>query len=204
MVRRIKMLHKLLLRLLAATSLAALIANPAAAQTLLSQGKSAVASSTEGGFTAALAVDGNTGSRWASNYNNAEWIYVDLGASYAINRVVLNWEAAYGKGYQIQVSDNATNWTTIFTTATGNGAIDDLAVTGTGRYVRLNGVTRGTGYGYSLWEFQVYGAPVTTNNLLSRFKTTTASSQEGPWAASNVNDGNTTTRWGSNFNDAEW
>lgn len=198
------MLHKLLLRLLAATSLAALIANPAAAQTLLSQGKSAVASSTEGGFTAALAVDGNTGSRWASNYNNAEWIYVDLGASYAINRVVLNWEAAYGKGYQIQVSDNATTWTTIFTTATGDGAIDDLAVTGTGRYVRLNGVTRGTGYGYSLWEFQVYGAPVTTNNLLSRFKTTTASSQEGPWAANNVNDGNTTTRWGSNFNDAEW
>ena len=200
------MLHKLLLRLFAALSLTALISTPgiAAAQTLLSQGKTALASSTEGGFTAALAVDGNTGSRWASNYNNAEWIYVDLGASYTINRVVLNWEAAYGKGYQIQVSDNASTWTTIFSTTTGDGAIDDLAVSGTGRYVRMNGVTRGTGYGYSLWEFQVYGAPIAANNLLSKFKNATASSQEGPWAASNATDGNATSRWSSNFTDAEW
>jgi hypothetical protein len=176
----------------------------AAAQTLLSQGKTTVASSTQGGFGASLAVDGNTGSRWASNYNNAEWIYVDLGASYTINRVVLNWEAAYGKGYQIQVSDNATSWTTIFSTTTGDGAIDDLAVSGAGRYVRMNGVTRGTGYGYSLWELQVYGTPTATNSLLSRGKNAVASSQEGPWAASNATDGNTTSRWGSNFNDAEW
>ena len=198
------MLHKLMLRLLAATSLAVLIATPAVAQTLLSQGKTAVASSTEGGFTAALAVDGNTGSRWASNYNNAEWIYVDLGASYAINRVVLNWETAYGKGYQIQVSNDATNWTTIFTTTTGDGAIDDLAVSGTGRYVRLNGVTRGTGYGYSLWEFQVYGAPVTTDSLLSQGRVPTVSSQEAGLAALNATDGNLNTRWGSNFTDSEW
>lgn len=200
------MLHKLLLRLLATLSLAALIATPgiATAQTLLSQGKTAVGSSAEGGFTAALAIDGNTGSRWASNYNNAEWIYVDLGASFTINRVVLNWETAYGKGYQIQVSDNATNWTTIFSTTTGDGAIDDLTVSGSGRYVRMNGITRGTGFGYSLWEFQVYGAPVTANSLLSRGKVPTVSSQEGPWAALNATDGNLSTRWGSNFTDAEW
>jgi hypothetical protein len=27
-----------------------------------------------------------------------------------------------------------------------------------GRYVRMNGVTRGTSYGYSLYEMQVHGA----------------------------------------------
>ena len=150
------MLHKLLLRLLAATSLAALIANPAAAQTLLSQGKTAVASSTEGGFTAALAVDGNTGSRWASNYNNAEWIYVDLGSSQAISKVALKWEAAFGKGYQIQVSEDKLNWTTISTVTNGDGDVDEVAATGTGRYVRVLGTARGTGYGYSLFNFEVY------------------------------------------------
>lgn len=200
------MLHKLLLRLLAAVSLAALMTTSgiAAAQTLISQGKTAVASSTEGGFAAALAVDGNTGSRWASNYNNAEWIYVDLGASFNINRVVLNWETAFGRGYQIQVSDNGTNWTNVFSTTTGDGAIDDLTVSGTGRYVRMNGVTRGTGFGYSLYEFQVYGSPVSSNTLLSRGKNAVASSQEGPWSANNVIDGNLSSRWGSSFTDAEW
>ncbi len=200
------MLHKLLLRLLAAISLAALISTPsiAAAQTLLSQGKPAVASSTEGGFTASLAVDGNTGSRWASNYNNAEWIYVDLGAPFTINRVLLNWEAAFGRGYQIQVSDNGTNWTTVFSTTTGDGATDDLAVAGSGRYVRMNGITRGTGFGYSLYEFQVYGSPISSTTLLSRGKNVVASSQEGPWSASNVVDGNTGSRWGSNFTNTEW
>ncbi|SNT65116.1 hypothetical protein SAMN05216276_11662, partial [Streptosporangium subroseum] len=30
--------------------------------------------------------------------------------------------------------------------------------TGTGRYVRVNGTQRATAYGYSLWEFEVYGS----------------------------------------------
>jgi hypothetical protein len=32
-----------------------------------------------------------------------------------------------------------------------------LSVSGTGRYLRMYGTVRGTGYGYSLWEFQVFG-----------------------------------------------
>ena len=96
--------------------------------TLLSQGRPVVASSAEGPFAAANAVDGNASTRWGSAFTNNEWIYVDLGSTTTISRVVLNWEAAYGSGYQIQVSDNATTWTTIFTTTTGNGGIDDLTV----------------------------------------------------------------------------
>ena len=36
------------------------------------------------------------------------------------------------------------------------GGFDDLSVTGSGRYVRMNGTARGSTYGYSLWEFGVY------------------------------------------------
>jgi hypothetical protein len=185
-----------------ATTLA--ISSFASAQTLLSQGKTALASSQEGSFGPAAAIDGSTGTRWASNYKDAEWIYVDLGALATINRVVLNWEAAYGKAYQIQVSDNASSWTTIYSTTTGDGAIDDLTLSGTGRYVRMNGITRGTGYGYSLWEFQVYGDNKPTASLLSTNAPAVASSAEGGFIAASAVDNNTTTRWGSNFTDAEW
>ena len=117
------------------------------------------ASSTEtANFPASLAVDGSYGTRWSSAYADSSWIRVDLGARYALNRVVLRWETAYGKAYRVQVSDDGTTWTDVYATGTGDGGVDDLAVTGTGRYVRMYGTARGTGWGYSLWEFEVYGA----------------------------------------------
>ncbi|MFC0626821.1 discoidin domain-containing protein [Kribbella deserti] len=127
--------------------------------TLLSRGKPATASSIEGaGFEASRAVDGSTTTRWASvEGRDPEWITVDLGTTASITRIRLNWEAAYGKAYKIQTSANGTTWTDIFATTTGNGAIDDLTVSGSGRYVRLYGTARGTTYGYSLWEFEVFG-----------------------------------------------
>jgi hypothetical protein len=89
---------------------------------------------------------------------------VDLQATYNITRVKLNWEAAYGKSYQIQVSPDTTNWATVYSTTTGAGGVQDLTgLSGTGRYVRMYGTARGTSYGYSLWEFEVYGTvPVPT------------------------------------------
>lgn len=131
-----------------------------AAETLLSQGKPATASSQEGeGLSAAAAVDGNlTGTRWASQWRDAEWIQVDLGAVQNLSRVVLTWEGAYGKNYEIQVSDNGTDWRIAKTVTGGDGGTDELTISASGRYVRMNGLVRANGYGYSLWEFQVYGS----------------------------------------------
>jgi hypothetical protein len=109
------------------------------------------------GTACANAVDGNTATRWGSAFSDPQWIYVDLGATHSVSRVVLNWEAAYGKSFQIQTSPNGTTWTSIYSTTTGAGGIQTLAVTGSGRYVRMYGTTRATAYGYSLWEFQVFG-----------------------------------------------
>lgn len=122
--------------------------------------KVATASSLENaGYPATNAFDGNLNTRWSSAFSDPQWIYVDLGATYNISEVVLYWEAAYGKSYQIQVSSDATNWTTIYSTTTGLGGTEDLAgLSGTGRYVRMYGTARGTPYGYSLWEFQVFPA----------------------------------------------
>jgi beta-glucanase (GH16 family) len=127
--------------------------------TNLSQGKATTASSTEApGTAAANATDGNTGTRWSSAFSDPQWLQVDLGAVHQISHVLLNWEAAYGKAFQIQTSANGSNWTTIYSTTSGTGGVQDLSVSGSGRYVRMYGTQRATPYGYSLWEFQVFGS----------------------------------------------
>ncbi|MFC5834185.1 ThuA domain-containing protein [Nonomuraea insulae] len=124
----------------------------------LALNKPATTSSTESAaFPASAAVDGSTATRWSSAFSDPQWIRVDLGGSYAITKVVLNWEAAYGRAYQIQTSADGTTWTTIHSTTTGTGGVQTLTVNGTGRYLRMYGTTRATPYGYSLYDLQVYG-----------------------------------------------
>ncbi|MER6474670.1 discoidin domain-containing protein [Streptomyces filamentosus] len=144
---------------LLAASLTTLAAAPAsAAETLLSQGRTATASTTEGaGFPASAAVDGDPGTRWASQWSDGQWLQVDLGRTATVSRIVLNWEAAHATAYDIQLSDDGTTWRTVKSVTGADGGTDELAVSGTGRYVRLQGVTRSGGYGLSLWEFKVYG-----------------------------------------------
>jgi CSLREA domain-containing protein len=134
-------------------------------------------------LTGAKTVDGNLATRWGSVEGiDPQWIYVDLLASYTINRVRLFWEDAYAQSYEIQVSNDASNWTTIYSTATGDGGVDDLIVSGTGRYVRMYGTQRGTAFGYSLWEFEVYGdggpaAPPTTATMCTGASSTASSAR---------------------------
>ncbi|MGH7492071.1 MAG: discoidin domain-containing protein [bacterium] len=109
-----------------------------------------------------LAVDGNLSTRWSSAWADNQWIEVDLGGAYDVHRVVLHWEVAYGRAYMIQASLDTQNWTTIYSTTTGDGSTDDLNIRGFGRYVRMHGLVRGTQWGFSLWEFEVYGEPRAT------------------------------------------
>ncbi|MBC8061473.1 MAG: discoidin domain-containing protein [Clostridiaceae bacterium] len=88
-----------------------------------------------------------------------------------MDRIYLSWQSAYATAFQLQTSKDGSSWTQIYSTTSGTGGINDLNVTGgtggtenitvtvakTGRYVRMNGTARTTGYGYSLWGFEVYG-----------------------------------------------
>lgn len=109
-----------------------------------------------GPFTPGRATDGSFTSRWASEWADPQWIQVDLGASTAIKRVQLGWESAYGKAYQLQTSANGSDWSTAYSTTTGDGGFDAIELNASARYVRLNLTQRGTPYGYSLYEFGVY------------------------------------------------
>ncbi|MEW1775875.1 discoidin domain-containing protein [Streptomyces sp. NPDC086777] len=154
----------------ALAAMAALLALPVAhaptaraADAPLSQGKTATASSEENAGTAAgNAVDGNTGTRWSSAFTDDQWLEVDLGATAQVSQVVLNWETAYGKDYKVQISADGSNWTDLQSVTGGDGGTDTLSVSGQGRYVRMLGVHRATQWGYSLWEFQVFGTTTGT------------------------------------------
>jgi hypothetical protein len=116
----------------------------------------ATASSTENaGTPASAAVDGNAGTRWSSAFSDPQWLQVDLGSSQEICQVVLQWETAHATAFRVQISGDASAWTDLYATTTGTGGTQTLDVTGTGRYLRVHGTARATGWGYSLWELTV-------------------------------------------------
>ncbi len=139
-------------------------------------GKAAKASSTQdpAGLAAGFAIDGDPVSRWGSAYtpvntagvdpnatvDNAQWFQVDLGTAMRFNRMVLRWDPAYASSYRIDVSSDGTAFTPAYTQTAGAGATEDFTFPAvTARYVRMQGVTRATQYGYSLNEMEIYNAP---------------------------------------------
>lgn len=120
--------------------------------------RSAEASSLEiPNFPASYVVDGNSTTRWSSLYTDPQWVCVDLLDTFNINRIGLLWEAAYAVSYEIQTSFDKENWTTIYSQDSSSGGNESIDVEGTARYVRMLGKKRNTEWGYSLFEFQIWG-----------------------------------------------
>jgi|GEM_PF-2044851 len=146
---------------------------------------------------AANAVDGNGNTRWESPYADPQTLTIDLGAVQKVDRIRLTWEAALGKDFIVDVSSDGSQWERAVT-ETGNASTsNEYANLGkSGRYVRLTGTARGSDYGYSLYEFEVFAASTNLPNLASG-KPTTASSTQGTLEARYAVDDNRLTRWGS-------
>lgn len=177
----------------------------AGAQTNLALNKTVMVSSLQDtSYHASDAVDGNVDTRWSSAWSDPQWIYVDLGSKQAFNMVNLIWEAAYATGYDIQIANDTTHWTTVYSTGTSTGGNEQVDFPDTSaRYVRMYGRTRATGFGYSLWEFGVYKMPSYGKNL-ALHKPVHASSQWLDYDSSNAVDGNSTTEWMSGWADTNW
>ncbi|ATL31071.1 discoidin domain-containing protein [Streptomyces formicae] len=128
----------------------------------LASGAAATASSSEWwnpfeGFAPGKAVDGDKDTRWASEWKDDQWLQVDLGSAKPVERVTLDWEAAYAKSYRVELSEDGTNWKSAWSTTAGDGGLDTARFTRTqARYVRVKGLERGTKWGLSLREVGVY------------------------------------------------
>ena len=134
--------------------------------------KSITTSSIRDNNQGAFAVDGNQSSRLESDFSDPQFIIVDLATTYALNRVEIDWEAAYATQYQIQLSNDKQQWTTASSITSGNGGTDVFNLNGqNARYIRMYGTQRTTirnvQYGYSIFEFEVYGEAATNNASLS-------------------------------------
>jgi beta-glucosidase-like glycosyl hydrolase len=120
------------------------------------------------GNLAPAATDGNTGSRWESAYSDPQWLAVDLGSQTQICSASLLWETAYASSFQIQVSTDNVNWTTVYSTTTATGGNESFTFSATARYIRVNCLKRATQWGDSIFEFDVFGlttiAPLTGGN----------------------------------------
>jgi beta-glucosidase len=121
-----------------------------------------VSSIEKSGLEGELAVDGNSGTRWSSQFSDPQWLQIDFGAVTPFNRVIINWEAAYGKEYKLEVSDNASKWTALEHVTNSDGGIDAVSVNAQSRYLRMYGIQRGTQYGYSIFELQVFNSSDTS------------------------------------------
>lgn len=140
----------------------------------LARGKAAYAGHVaENGIAAAN--DGDKGTRWGSNgashyaavgESAGDWWYVDLGGTYRVDRVKILFEAAAPTDYDLLISNNASSWTVIgtYTAQPTTGNTDENYnvydfTNKTGRYVKIfaRAATFDMAYGFSMWEFEVYG-----------------------------------------------
>ena len=131
----------------------------------LSLGRPATASSTSNGEPG-FVCDGKDDTRWSAKKADNEWIYIDLGSKQDIGQIRINFEAAYGRAYRIQVSDDAQHWDEIIKEDNGHEGIKVYTFPEVkARYVRFLGIELGWWFGYSLWDFSVWGSVQPTEGL---------------------------------------
>jgi len=134
------------------------------------------------------AVDGSTLTEWKSTYNpppdttmynDPQWLELNLGATYTINRAKITWDKHYSS-YQIQVSSDDLNWTNVYSTTTGTATEDRSFTATSAKFVRIYGTVRAdTLSPASIKELEIYGTANPSTNLALN-KTVVASSITGP------------------------
>ncbi|OME77393.1 hypothetical protein BK120_26080 [Paenibacillus sp. FSL A5-0031] len=128
----------------------------------IAQDKEAEASSTEAaGLEPSKALDGATGTRWASEVRDTAWFQIDLDSKQTFNTIRIDWEYARADQYRLSVSDDKQTWEPLKVGNNGVVKASDGKNTlvfpaTTARYIKFEGLNRATFYGYSFYEFGVY------------------------------------------------
>ena len=128
---------------------------------LASNGSSATASS----GNAALAIDGDEGTRWESSATDDETWTLDMGQKRIFNTIKIKWEGAYCKEFALTYSNDGESWSPLYTetnlTQAGWQTIE-LGENVTAQYIKYHGTLRATQWGQSFYEFQVLLPGVST------------------------------------------
>jgi len=127
-------------------------------------------------YPASQICDNDIYSRWSSPASDPQWVQVDLTQTCTVSGLTIFWETGFSSAYHIDVSTDRTNWTEIYRTDKGVGGRDYIFFAPVeAQFVRITGTERGTGWGHSIWELDVYGPEQTP--IVSLFPRTPADTQ---------------------------
>ncbi|MEW6194076.1 MAG: discoidin domain-containing protein [Bacteroidota bacterium] len=108
----------------------------------------------------AYAVDGSLGTSWFSENADAQWIEIDLGSEFIVEKINLIWDYGYAKSYRIGISSDMTSYKLVKQNIDGKGGTETFEnLNSKGRYLKIMLDKRATQYAFSFKEIEVYGIP---------------------------------------------
>ncbi|MFA6356782.1 MAG: discoidin domain-containing protein, partial [Candidatus Omnitrophota bacterium] len=104
------------------------------------------------------AIDGKANTRWSSTFEEPQWLILDLGEGYNIDKLIISWESAFASSYKIDVSSDKTSWKEVFSTASGRGGTETVTFPlSWARYVRIDLIKKNGELGFSVREISIFG-----------------------------------------------
>lgn len=116
--------------------------------------KSAQCQSIESQFLKAKnCIDKNFSTRWSSDWYNGQNIIFELDKEDDISKMILFWEMANAKKYDVYTSKDGVEWIKVFEKQDAVGGIEIIDFEKTrAKFIKLDLIERATQYGFSLWE----------------------------------------------------
>lgn len=113
-------------------------------------------------FAAKYTIDGDRTTRWSSDHGEPHWIAYDFGEPVEITGMRIYWETAYGRDYDVEVSDDGEVWNTVYVWRDGSGGLDHVYFSPREtQFIRIVGLRRATGWGFSIFEVEFTGLDAT-------------------------------------------
>lgn len=109
-------------------------------------------------FLASNAIDGKADTRWSSIFEEPQWLILDLGEEFDIDKLIISWEPAFASSYKIGVSSDKLLWKEVFSTTAGRGGTETVTFPiSRARYIKIDLSKKNGDWGFSVWEISVYG-----------------------------------------------
>lgn len=115
--------------------------------------------------TSDRAVDGDDQTAWSSQPGDPQWLAVDLNGAFDISQFVIKWGEAASLVYDIDVSDDGSQWTTVYSSNSSVGGVETININTTASHLRLYSHTGLGSDGCSIKEFEAYGYPASTPSV---------------------------------------
>jgi len=116
-------------------------------------------------LSAKNASDGKLNTRWNSAPGEPQWLILDLDDVYDIDKIIVSWGPAYAVSYKIETSEDRINWKEAYSTVSGKGKTDTVALPPTKtKYIKIDCIKNeggkgpaGAGQGFSISEVSIHG-----------------------------------------------